>query len=232
MTGNRTAEKLGVVFFGHSFKDKKLLQQALTHRSHGECNNERLEFLGDALLGMVIADALFQKFPNATEGELSRTRAALVRKDTLSRLAKSHNLGKLLIMGKGESSVGGREKASILADGVEALIGAVYLDADFAACKCFILDLYQDLFGKLDGPVRKDPKTALQEYLRSCKLDAPSYELLERIEHEKSKWQISVKCLVIMAKGDIISTFGKSRSKRMAEQAAADLMMRKLQSGM
>ena len=148
----------------HVFADRELLQTALTHRSFGNPNNERLEFIGDGVLNCVIAVALFRRHPDLAEGELSRLRANLVRQDALHRLAVMLNIGTYLRLGEGELKSGGSERPSILADAVEALIGAVYLDGGFDAAQSLIARLYLPMFDELtSGAVTKDAKTTLQE---------------------------------------------------------------------
>jgi ribonuclease-3 len=164
---------------GHAFSDRTLLQTALTHRSFGVPNNERLEFIGDGLLNCVIAVALFRRYPDLAEGELSRMRANLVRQDTLHQLAVSLNLGDSLRLGEGELKSGGNQRPSILADAVEALIGAVYLDAGFEATQSVIARLYLPLFDEMrSGPVTKDAKTSLQEWLQGRKKPLPRYHVI------------------------------------------------------
>ena len=161
---------------GHEFSDRALLQQALTHRSAGSHNNERLEFLGDAILGAVIAEDLYSRYPQASEGELSRLRSRLVRHESLTDIARALDIGQHLSLGGGERRSGGHQRDSILSDAVEAVLGAVYLDKGFDACKTCILVLFKDKLGSLSEiEFLKDAKTRLQEYLQSRQLALPEY---------------------------------------------------------
>ncbi|HZW86128.1 MAG TPA: ribonuclease III, partial [Gallionella sp.] len=152
---------------GHKFNNPQLLQRALTHRSFAADHNERLEFLGDSVLGCIIAQHLFNEFPQLSEGELSRLRSNLVREETLVILAQQLNLGSYVKLGEGERKSGGFRRPSILADALEALFGAVFLDADFTAAKKVVLDLFVPYLASVDVQILdKDPKTLLQEYLQ------------------------------------------------------------------
>ena len=212
---------------GHSFADRALLQTALTHRSFGVPNNERLEFIGDGLLNCVIAVALFKRYPDLAEGELSRMRANLVRQDTLHQLAVSLNLGDSLRLGEGELKSGGNQRPSILADAVEALIGAVYLDAGFEATQSVIARLYLPLFDEMrSGPVTKDAKTSLQEWLQGRKKPLPRYHVIEAsgAAHEQ---RFEVACEI---ENPALRTTGQGSSRRLAEQAAADRALKALKA--
>ena len=212
---------------GHSFADRTLLQTALTHRSFGVPNNERLEFIGDGLLNCVIAIALFRRYPDLAEGELSRMRANLVRQDTLHQLAVSLNLGGSLRLGEGELKSGGNQRPSILADAVEALIGAVYLDAGFEAAQSVIARLYLPLFDEMrSGPVTKDAKTSLQEWLQGRKKPLPRYHVIEAsgAAHEQ---RFEVACEI---ENPALRTTGQGSSRRLAEQAAADRALKALKA--
>jgi len=212
---------------GHDFSDKKLLQTALTHRSFGTPNNERLEFLGDGILDCVIAAALFHRFPDLPEGDLSRLRANLVRQDTLHRLAVSLNIGDCLRLGEGELKSGGAQRPSILADALEALLGAIYLDAGFEMAFAVIAKLYQPLLDELKpGQVQKDPKTSLQEWLQGRKKPVPRYVLLEATgaAHEQ---RFEVACEIDTPS---LRTIGHGASRRIAEQAAADKALKELKA--
>jgi ribonuclease-3 len=212
---------------GHSFADRALLQTALTHRSFGVPNNERLEFIGDGLLNCVIAVALFRRYPDLAEGELSRMRANLVRQDTLHQLAVSLNLGDSLRLGEGELKSGGNQRPSILADAVEALIGAVYLDAGFEATQSVIARLYLPLFDEMrSGPVTKDAKTSLQEWLQGRKKPLPRYHVIEAsgAAHEQ---RFEVACEI---ENPALRTTGQGSSRRLAEQAAADRALKALKA--
>ena len=212
---------------GHSFADRALLQTALTHRSFGVPNNERLEFIGDGVLNCVIAIALFRRYPDLAEGDLSRMRANLVRQDALHRLAVALNLGDSLRLGEGELKSGGNQRPSILADAVEALIGAVYLDAGFEAAQAVIARLYLPLFDELSsGPVTKDAKTSLQEWLQGRKKPLPRYHLIEAsgAAHEQ---RFEVACEI---ENPALRTTGQGSSRRLAEQAAADRALKALKA--
>ena len=203
---------------GHSFSDRELLRQALTHRSHGAANNERLEFLGDSILNFVIAALLFERFAALREGDLSRLRASLVRKEALAEIAQALSLGDYLLLGEGELKSGGQRRPSILADTVEALLGAVYLDAGFARAREIIAGLYGRLIALIEpGGAAKDPKTALQEILQSRHLALPSY-CLRATRGEAHAQEFEVECRVPALD---ICTVGTGSSRRAAEQEAA-----------
>lgn len=198
---------------------------ALTHRSVGAKNNERLEFLGDSILGFVIAEALFEKFPKASEGVLSRLRASLVNQESLAELARKHDLGDYLILGSGELKSGGYRRSSILSDALEAIMGAIVIDQGKKACKAWILDLFAQRLKEvtLDN-WEKDPKTRLQEYLQARQMDIPQYILIsqEGLPHEQT---FNVECSVPLSDKTFIGT-GVSRKK--AEQHAAELMLEQI----
>ena len=208
----------------YCFKDEALLLNALTHRSVGQHNNERLEFLGDAILGMVIADELFHRFPKCAEGEMSRLRASLVKGATLSELARDLSLGDYLKLGPGELKSGGFRRASILADAFEAILAAVYLDSDLETCRDLIL---RQLATRLDKAspetIGKDPKTQLQEYMQSRHLPLPSYDVTN-VSGKAHAQTFTVECKV--EDGDIVTAVGSSRRK--AEQAAASKLLDQL----
>lgn len=203
---------------GYTFKQPEQLRKALTHRSVGSSNNERLEFLGDAVLNLVIADALFQRFPQANEGDLSRLRAHLVKGETLAELAQEIALGDYLVLGQGELKSGGFRRGSILAGALEAVLGAVYYDADFAAVRDLILALYQE---RLDTTTventGKDPKTRLQEFLQAGGLPLPQYSVIS-VEGKDHKQLFRVGCVISRLDGAVE---GSGRSRRRAEQDAA-----------
>jgi len=203
---------------GHTFSRRDLLRQALTHRSHGAANNERLEFLGDSILNCVVAALLFERFGDLREGDLSRLRASLVRKETLSGIAQSLALGEFLLLGEGELKSGGHRRPSILADTLEALLGGVYLDAGFARAHEIIAWLYGPLLEAIEpGSAAKDPKTALQEILQARRLALPHYEL--RATHgEAHAQEFEVECKIPALD---ICTIGIGASRRAAEQEAA-----------
>jgi ribonuclease III len=203
---------------GHRFKNEALLLQALTHRSAGTPHNERLEFLGDGLLNCVTADLLFHKLQHFPEGDLSRVRAGLVNQQTLFEIATALQLGDLLRLGEGELKSGGFRRPSILADALEALFGAVYLDAGFEATRTVIAGLYGGHLGRIDTKApAKDPKTTLQEYLQGKRMELPKYSVL-RIGGEAHDQIFHVECAV----GPLgVKTEGEGPSRRAAEQAAA-----------
>lgn len=206
----------------YSFNNPHLLKVALTHRSCGGEHNERLEFLGDAVVNFVIAEILYQQFPKATEGELSRWRATLVNRDTLAELAKEFSLGKHLFLGPGELRSGGSERLSILSCAMEAIIGAVYLDQGFELTRAKITEWYEPLLQSLSSAAsHKDPKTLLQEYLQGNRLPLPVYTV-EEIEGEAHQQLFTVSCCV---EGIETKSIGKGTSRRRAEQDAAQAML-------
>lgn len=213
----------------YRFDDPTLLQQALTHRSAGNRNNERLEFLGDAVLGAVITAELYDRYPSAREGELSRLRSSLVRRDALAGLARALELGGYLELGTGERKSGGQRRNSILADALEAVFGAVYLDGGFAASQACILALFADKLAETPDPDRlKDAKTRLQEYLQARQLPLPEYTVLD-VSGDAHAQSFLVQCSV--GDADIPPTVGEARSRRHAEQQAADRMLRQVLDG-
>lgn len=206
----------------YKFEDPKLLKLALTHRSKGVGHNERLEFLGDAVVNFVIAEILYSKFPKATEGELSRWRASLVNRDTLAELAKKFELGKFLFLGPGELRSGGQERSSILSCAMEAIIGAVYLDGGFDAARDKIIKWYKPLLKSLSSAAsHKDPKTLLQEHLQSRRLPLPVYTV-EEISGVAHQQMFKVSCQV---EGVKQKSIGSGTSRRRAEQDAASAML-------
>lgn len=222
MTAQSVANTLG-----HSFSDQTLLRTALTHRSFGTPNNERLEFLGDGVLDCVIAAALFHRFPDFPEGDLSRLRANLVRQDALHHLALSLDIGGCLRLGEGELRSGGAQRPSILADALEALFGAIYLDAGFDAAYAVIIKLYTPLLDELrPGQVQKDAKTSLQEWLQGRKKPLPRYQLLEATgaAHEQ---RFKVACEIDHPS---VHTVGYGPSRRIAEQIAAEQALKELKA--
>lgn len=202
----------------YTFSDTSLIELALTHRSCGGKNNERLEFLGDSIVNLVIAEALFIKFPEAKEGKLSRLRARMVKGVTLAELARDFNLGDFLHLGSGEMKSGGHRRESILADTVEAIIGAIYLDSDMPTVKSKILQWYSARLDalSLDDPL-KDPKTRLQEYLQGKQLPLPKYDVLN-IDGSAHEQLFTVSCTIKDIENPII---GHGGSRRIAEQEAA-----------
>lgn len=208
---------------GHRFGDAALLAQALTHRSVSRRhNNERLEFLGDALLSQVISAALFRQHPEASEGQLTRMRASLVRGQTLAELGRELGIGDCLSLGGGELKSGGFRRESILADALEALIGAIYLDAGQAVCEQRLLQWFAGRLQQVSpASVDKDPKTALQEWLQGRQQPLPEYEVLA-VHGQAPKQQFDVQCRLV-PQDQVFSASGPSRRK--AEQAAARAAM-------
>jgi ribonuclease-3 len=221
MTSQSLADALG-----HSFRDPGLLQTALTHRSHSALHNERLEFLGDSVLNCTVAAALYQRYPDLPEGDLSRLRANLVRQDSLHKLAEGLSLGDHLRLGEGELRSGGHKRPSILADALEALFGAIYLDAGFVAAQQVIERLYGSLLDGLRPESAKDPKTRLQEWLQARKKALPRYLLLDTTgaAHEQ---RFEVVCEIV---SPTVRTTGTGASRRYAEQAAAEAALKVLKA--
>lgn len=211
---------------GHKFSHPDLLQTALTHRSAGSDNNERLEFLGDALLNCVIAAELFKARPDLAEGDLSRMRASLVRESTLAEVAKELDLAESILLGPGES--GSQRRASVLADTFEAILGAIYMDAGFSGVEKVIKTRFKNRLLNLPDPESlKDPKTRLQEYLQSRAMDVPTYQIVKSSGPAHQK-RFIVSCKV-GEKGWSSSAEGASRRK--AEQAAAMAVLEKYVNG-
>ena len=214
---------------GYAFQDPALLEQALTHRSAGSRNNERLEFLGDAVLGCVIADELFSRYPQAKEGELSRLRATLVRRESLAEIAQSLDIGRYLNLGAGERRSGGHHRDSILSDAVEAVFGAIYLDGGFQACRQCILGQFSGKLEELpDVADLKDAKTRLQEFLQSRHLPLPEYSVTE-VSGKAHAQSFQVQCSVDVSSTE--STRGTGSNRRQAEQQAAAQMLAQLAEG-
>lgn len=206
----------------HTFNDPQMLKSALTHRSRGGEHNERLEFLGDAVVNFVIAEILYHEFPKAAEGELSRWRASLVNRDALADLAKDFDLGPHLLLGPGELRSGGQERQSILSCAMEAVIGAIFLDAGFDVVRRCIIGWYQTHIKSLSAASEhKDPKTLLQEYMQSQRQSLPVYTV-ESIEGEAHQQSFIVSCQV---EGVESKTLGRGTSRRRAEQDAAQAML-------
>jgi len=207
---------------GCTFADAGLLQRALTHRSFGSDNNERLEYLGDAVLSFVVAEMLFQKFPEASEGELSRYRASLVSGEALAALAARVGLGEQLRLGDGELKSGGQRRATILADGLEAVFGAIYLDRGLDAARTVAVRLFREPLAALPEAARlKDPKTRLQEWLQGRGLPLPAYTVLE-VSGEPHEQRFRVRCDV---SGLAIAAEADGSSRRRAEQDAAQRVL-------
>jgi ribonuclease-3 len=210
----------------YHFRDDELLAEALTHRSAQSRNNERLEFLGDSALNFVIADELFRRCPQESEGTLSRLRASLVNRTSLAELARDLQLGDYLRLGSGEIKSGGHRRESILADTLEAVIGAAYLDSGFEACRALICGLYQQRLKQLPAiSDLKDAKTRLQEYLQGQKQPLPSYIVLE-VSGKAHDQHFKVECVV---SGVGMKAEGQAGNRRQAEQQAAEAMLLQLQ---
>jgi len=202
---------------------------AVTHRSAGANNNERLEYLGDAVLGMLVAEHLYRLHPNASEGDLSRLRANLVRGETLAEIAKELHLSDQLVLGPGELKAGGHRRDTILADALEAMIGAVYLEKGLEAARAFVLGLLQTRIANLPPPEQlKDSKTRLQEYLQARNLALPDYRL-QKASGEPHAQHFAMRCQL---RDCDIETTGEGGSKREAEQRAAARALAMLQGGM
>lgn len=207
---------------GYDFRDERLITTALTHRSYDKNHNERLEYLGDSILGFIIAEALYQHFPDQPEGVLTRFRASLVKRETLAKVARSHDIGDYLLLGTGEKRSGGWRRDSILSNTLEAIIGAVYLDSDMSTCKSFVLALFQDYIDKISPEDQaKDPKTELQEYLQARKLDLPDYKVVAE-EGEAHNRRFTVECHIDALNS---SATAQGKSKRAAEQNAAQKIL-------
>ena len=202
----------------HDFSDKQLLTLALTHSSAAKENNERLEFLGDSLVNFIVGEALFKKFPQAQEGQLSRMRASLVKGETLAKLAQTLNLSDLMIIGPGEK----RGRNSILADTLEALVGAVYLDSNFETCRQCVLRWYGDTLSSITLEQQHvDAKTQLQELLQARRLALPLYTVIEQ-KGEVHNQIFTVECRVEALNE---TTQAQGSNRRQAEQAAAAIMI-------
>lgn len=222
MTAARLAAALG-----HRFAEPALLISALTHRSFGADHNERLEFLGDGILDFVIAAELYRRFPQLPEGDLSRLRAHLVRQDTLHQLALRLQLGDCLRLGEGELRSGGAQRPSMLADALEAVLGAIYLDAGFDVAAATIVRLFNDLFAELPlGRTMKDAKTRLQEWLQRNRKSLPRYVVLgtQGAAHEQ-RFQVACEIDALQ-----LRTIGEGSSRRLAEQEAAEQALRSIES--
>ncbi|MCP4989968.1 MAG: ribonuclease III [Colwellia sp.] len=207
---------------GYEFNKPSLLVQALTHRSAKGDHNERLEFLGDSILGFVIAEALYEKFPKHDEGDLTRMRSSLVKGVTLAEVARDFDLGECLILGPGELKSGGHRRESILEDAIEAIIGAVYLDSNIDRCKALILDWFEKRLTVIKpGNEQKDPKTRLQEFLQGRKIPLPSYEVIDTTGQSHNQ-EFTVRCQTSVINETVIA---KGTSRRKAEQAAAQQIL-------
>ncbi len=210
---------------GYTFKDESLIQLALTHRSKGGVNNERIEFLGDSIVNFVVAEALFHKFPDEDEGKLSRLRAGLVRGTTLAELGRDFDLGEFLVLGSGELKSGGFNRESILADAIEAIIGAIFLDSNFDEVKKHVLNWYGPRISELKvDDILKDSKTRLQEYMQKSQNRLPKYDVVEvfgQAHDQKFKVACHIEELPEV-------TVGIGSSRRLAEQSAAKKALKAL----
>ena len=221
-------EPIRHAYAGHRFADPALLAQALTHRSAGSPHNERLEFLGDALVSQFIADVLYARWPTADEGAMTRARAELVRESALASIARALRLGEALVLGPGEMKTGGHRRDSILSDAVEALVAAIYLDAGFEACRAIVLPWFEPLMAALPPPnkVGKDAKTRLQEWLQARGKPLPHYAVLEEGGEDHAR-VFRASCTLA---DPALSTEGEGSSRRAAEQVAAGAMLELLES--
>ncbi len=210
---------------GHRFADPSLLEQALTHRSAGAPHNERLEFLGDGVVNLIAAEALYARWPRADEGVLTRARAELVREASLATIARTLALGERLTLGPGELKAGGFRRDSILADALEAVVGAIYLDAGYQACRQVVLPWFEPVLSALpEGKPGKDAKTRLQEWLQARQRPLPAYELVSESGEEHAKVFL-VRCTL---SDPPASAEGEGTSRRLAEQAAAAAVLEHL----
>ena len=214
-------------FAGHAFADPALLAQALTHRSAGSPNNERLEFLGDALVNQFVAEALYRHWPKADEGALTRARAELVRESALAAIARTLDVGTKLVLGPGEMKTGGHRRDSILADAVEAVVAAIYLDAGFERCRAVVLPWFDAMIAALPPPnkVGKDAKTRLQEWLQGRQRPLPVYALL----HEGGEDHARIFRVSCTLADPALVTEGEGSSRRAAEQQAAEAALKDIE---
>ena len=213
--------------FGHQFGQPELLRQALRHRSAGAPHNERMEFLGDALVNLIVAEALHSRWPKADEGALTRARASLVRESSLAAISRQLSLGDALELGPGELKSGGHRRDSILADALEAVVAAIHLDAGFEQCRAVVLPWFEPQIAALvAGKVEKDPKTRLQEWLQARQFGRPEYQLVDARgdEHERV---FLVRCRLMAPEA---SAEGEGLSMRAAEQAAAAAVLAQLEA--
>lgn len=225
-TVHRHSDRDAGRFGGHVFGDAALLEQALTHRSAHARHNERLEFLGDALVNLFVGEALYAHWPQADEGALTRARAELVRESSLAAIARGMDLGPRIVLGPGEMKSGGHRRESILSDTLEALVAAIYLDSDFRACRAAVLPWFDAAIAALPPPNRvgKDPKTRLQEWLQGHQHPLPGYEVVAEAGEEHAR---RFRVRVTLAQPPL-SAEGEGTSRRGAEQAAAEAVMAQL----
>ncbi|HPO24886.1 MAG TPA: ribonuclease III [Arenimonas sp.] len=212
---------------GYSFNQPALLHQALRHRSAGAPHNERLEFLGDSLVNLMVAESLFLFWPKADEGALTRGRANLVRESSLASIARQLDIGEKIELGTGEMKTGGHRRDSILADTLEALIAAIYLDSDFETCRSTVLPWFEQQIREIQpGKIEKDAKTRLQEWLQSRQLARPDYQLIESLGEDHARIFV-VSCSIPEPK---LQEQAEGSSLRLAEMAAAEKIMIKLET--
>lgn len=210
---------------GYQFLDQRQLQLALTHRSHGATNNERLEFLGDSILNFIVGEALFNRLPGAREGQLSRLRSQLVKGETLAELAREFQLSDCLILGEGELKSGGRNRDSILADSVEAIIGAIYSERGLDICRERVLTWFGSRLDAMgSNSTAKDPKSKLQEYLQAQRQPLPEYVVIA-VGGEGHAQVFTIECRIAIAK---VPTQASASSRREAEKQSAALMLKQL----
>ncbi len=212
---------------GHRFADPSLLAQALRHRSAGVPHNERLEFLGDSIVNLLVAQALYERWPKADEGALTRARASLVCEPALATIARQLELGPRLVLGSGELKSGGFRRDSILADALEAVVAAIYLDAGFESCRAVVLPWFEASIAALPatGKPEKDPKTRLQEWLQARQKALPHYELISETGDDHAK-HFHVRCTLVEP---AVATEGEGSSRRLAEQQAAAAALEQLE---
>ncbi len=212
---------------GYSFNEPALLQQALRHRSAGVPHNERLEFFGDSLVNLIVSESLFMHWPKADEGALTRARANLVRESSLAGIARQLDIGEQIVLGIGEMKTGGHRRDSILADTLEAIVAAIYLDSNFEACRTAVLPWFEQQIRDIQpGKVEKDAKTRLQEWLQSKQLARPDYQLVESRGEDHARIFI-VQCSILEP---VLNEQAEGSSLRLAEMAAAEKMMNKLEA--
>lgn len=210
---------------GYHFEDQRQLQLALTHRSHSATNNERLEFLGDSILNFIVGEELFKRFPEVREGQLSRLRSQMVKGDTLAELAREFELGECLILGEGEMKSGGNSRDSILADSVEAIIGAIYLASGLEICRERVLTWFAPRLSKLGlNTSGKDSKSRLQEYMQAQRQPLPEYVVV-KVGGEGHAQMFTIECRIALTKQPTSAT---ASNRREAEKQAASLMLAQL----
>ncbi len=220
---NTNLKSLSIVI-GYTFRNLNLLELALSHRSIGKNNNERLEFLGDSVIGYVMAEELYQRFGDEDEGNLSRYRSLLVKGDTLASIARQFNVGQYLKLGGGELKSGGFRRASILADAMEAIIGAITLDSDIEQARICILSWYKDRLDNIQSLDLKDPKTRLQEYLQARKFELPQYKVIS-VNGKEHAQIFHVDCYV---KELNLSITSEGNNRRAAEQKCAEMVLEQI----